>query len=312
MPKSWSNLGRFRPVQLKAISRNLKQVAREARIVTLVDRFCPEHLDEIKVGQWWVETMQQFLDWFAELDWFPLDHELFYERYEIADQDPPPSYWRDVGDEDDEDEDICLLGMTQSWESPLWDDLALLLVNIPIQSFGIIENEEPSAPFPTWCHDLHKQFPIQLLRALLGDRTVNIPTLKGLFEPGPEFKWGWEHKKAAWRQLYAMNRTDFPEPLCWLPRVALFAVSHTRNVFLDKVFSLEDSPYYWDQPNHIAFLRQQWAEARLYVEQAYIFSGWALQAANLQEVFRLVTQDDTVEVQATQLALPLLDAVPAP
>lgn len=293
-------LTRLRAVTMKSVVHQLTIRYRMIRGLQLIHRFCPSNLvDVCPQADSWPGILESFLHWIdSDLDWFELDWEDIHQVYDMAIQD---ELNETTGDPDDG---------PPAWSSPVWENVALLLQKIPVMSYGILLNEDDdghgSEEKVMCCFGLHRTFPFRLLRALLGQRPLAIPVSDGFktrIKLPRKFSWNSESKKAAWRQVYTMNPTDFPEPLCWLPQVALFACGVSGNPLLDRLYTPEDwnNPafYSWDRPEDIDRLRQLSAQARGIVDLAYEFVNWAEKEENVKKVFQLVTSQAT-----DQLPLP--------
>jgi hypothetical protein len=89
--------------------------------------------------------------------------------------------------------------------------------------------------------------------------------------------------------------------------MAEYACNQTGNVLLDSFpqpENLRGRWFRWDNPDDIAFLRRQWAEAELFMDRVDTFIEWTDTKENLDLIRALVTGQPKKSKKAGVVAVP--------
>lgn len=251
---------RLRPVRLGWAAQELEEHRRTAAAYGLIERFFPDKLEP--VGEWY-EVLREFLRMVEAADWFPIDWPWLDDLWMMAEQ-------TGIDEEDGHEPD----GMRTMAEYCRF---------IPVAYYGLWSEEEDA-------EEVYYTHPVMaLIAGLLGhiDYDDQLVDLVGADIDGNGLH------PATNLALFTERAAAQPEPLCWLPEVAPFAIGKTGNQLLDSRLSHIEryeamDMWIWGSERDLAHLRRLWQEAKPLWEKIEKFNDWGQEKANQRLVAQIL------------------------
>jgi hypothetical protein len=203
--KPWALLKRLRPIQLTALTRQLRSYERLTLGLKRLKQYFPEAFTDytdLSTTGWW-QVLAHLVNLVEQERWFEVNWPALNQAWAAWIQEPQEG----------------------------GDQLAVYLHYLPVTLYGFTDGE-------TIFH-----YPaIELMHALLSDCEVQTVSsqlqleseIYDLLDTG----WGDNDRQAAWSLLHQIEADPgrYPEPVRWLPELARWACHRTGNIMLDRPF----------------------------------------------------------------------------